>query len=206
MAIIPNRRSKLPAHSTHGYPIKWMTNLSRLDHKGLLTLMNKVIQSDNTIGFVEPLNKTEGLAHIKGLHENVTRRRQYLLVAKRSDEHVGMVILTPSRLPNCRHQAALTCCIIHPRYRRKGILQEATFKVVEKCEELSIERLVIDVRTNSHGHKLWSKLGFEPFGQLDDYARIKGKIYSGTYMSISVERMKEVIQKDFSRLRRATVS
>jgi len=174
--------------------LEWVDHFNERDERELLVLMNAVILKDNTIGFIEPLSQDSGRELLNGLHKNLVQKHQYLLVARSGDVFVGMVILTPNRLPNCRHLAELTRCIIHPQFRGKGILQEATLKVITKCEELKLDRLVLDVRTQSQGYGLWNKLGFEPFGLLEDYARINGKVYSGTYMSARVERLKKVFQ------------
>ena len=171
--------------------LEWLTDIRPLDADGIVTLMNCIIERENTIGFVERLTQIQQAEIVDGLAGEIKKNRKHVLVARSEEKIIGLVILTPHLLPNCRHLAELTRGIIHPLYRRRGILQRAFIAIVEKCELLHISRLVLDVRTGSPGHALWSKVGFEPFGVLADYVRIDGVPQSGTFMTASLEQLRE---------------
>src|SRR5690606_41647008 len=67
-------------------------------------------------------------------------------------------------LPNCRHRAELSKGFLHPDYRRQHLMSAVVDAVVEKAEALQIEQLVLDVRENSHAHRVWQGLGFRSYG------------------------------------------
>jgi ribosomal protein S18 acetylase RimI-like enzyme len=157
--------------------------------------MNQILRYETTIGFPGPLDPVEGERLIASLTEDVKTRRAHVLVAEQADKIVGQLILTPHRLPNCKHLIELSRGIIDPSFRGAGLALSAFKEIAHKCEEIGGEVIYLDVRAGTVAAEMWKSFGFEPFGKLSDYARVNGRRYQGLYMSQTVASLKETLER-----------
>jgi hypothetical protein len=158
----------------------------------IFELMNLVLENEDTIGFPEPLTVEEGGKVLGSLARAIKHGNKLLLLMREqhSDRIVGHLILTQSALPNCRHVAEISRVFVHPNYRGVSSIRIGLREVLDKCSQLGIELLTLDVRANTRVHKLWQALGFDTIGVMQDYARVNGESFPGCYMyqSVSVLR------------------
>lgn len=175
--------------------LEWPNMLSDQKQLEILELMNLVLESEDTIGFPEPLSPEKGRKVVGSLAESIKEGSKHLMLLH--EEHtgriVGHLILTPSALPNCRHVAEISRVFVHPEYRGISSIRIGLKEVLEKCSRIGIETLTLDVRANTRIHKLWQALGFDTIGIMQDYARVEGKSYAGCYMYQSVSVLKDRI-------------
>ena len=183
--------------------LRWLDEIDSKTGAGILNVMNNVLKFETTIGFPGPLDPAEGARLIAGLDDDVKAKRCHVLIAEQGDGVVGQLILTPHRLPNCRHQVELSRGIIDPSFRGAGLALNAFKEIAKKCEEIGAEVIYLDVRAGTVAAELWKSFGFVPFGRLADYARVNGRRYQGLYMSQKVSSLKEHLER-ISQGRRAT--
>lgn len=171
--------------------LRWLTEIDNRTSEGLLSLLNRVLQTETTIGFPGPLDHSRGTELIRMLDEDVRAYRRHVLVATDKDCVVGQLILTPHSLPNCRHLIEVSRGVIDPSYRGTGLAFRAFEEVANKSELLGCEVLYLDVRAGTVAAEMWKSFGFTTFGLLPDYARVGGKRYKGLFMHQSVSDLRQ---------------
>lgn len=174
-----------------GVSWSWLDALddSRVD--ALAQLMNRVLRVDDTVGYPGPISHDEAVRCMRDLREAVRTRRQLVLVAEQNGRVVGKLVLTPAGSPNNRHTGWITRTMVDPDLRRLGVVAFGVPSLVEKCEELGIEQVCIDVRAGTPAESIWRHLGFEEMGRLADYARVRGTTHEGVYMVQAISAMKQ---------------
>ena len=175
--------------------LRWLHELNRDKAIESLSVMNRVLAKETTIGFPAPLEEATGLSMLGCLDADIKAGRKHVLVAEKAGRIIGQVILTPNSLPNCRHIIELSRGMIDSSLRGGGLTLRAFEEIVSKCEELGKELICLDVREGTTSAALWKHFGFEAFGVLDDYARVGDKRYRGVYMSQTVQSLKQKLGK-----------
>ena len=148
----------------------------------VLELYNDSIRTDDILGYQQPLRPDEGRQVIARLGEAMTRREKYFFGIYSHTRLIGMALLTPNLLPNCRHMVEWSKGIIHSSFRGRGVLQPALKALAARCAVMGWEIVTLDVRADSRSHRIWSLAGFQEYGRLPDYARIGARSYAGVYM------------------------
>ena len=175
---------------TKSFTYDWVDQLNGELIEQVRGLFNAVLETETVIGFPGPLRQDEGNDFFDGLGLDVRLKRKQLLIIRTDEARaVGMVILSQNSQPNCRHIAELSKSIIHPDYRGQGILDDGLKAVIVRCQEIGVEVVTMDVRKNSRAEKIWRQLGFVPFGELADYARVNGRQEAGVFMSAHLHEL-----------------
>ena len=191
-ALTSSRQTAPVTLSQRTYTV-WPASLDDALQKQILELMNRVLETEDTIGFPGPLSQQEGAKIVQSLAAAVSEGAKHVLLMfeQGTDRLIGHLIMTPSGLPNCRHVAEISRVFVHPDYRGLGAIRVGFRYIVEKCQALGVEILTLDVRADTRIHKLWTAMGFETIGTMQDYARIGGKSYAGCYMYQSLRTLQE---------------
>lgn len=162
----------------------------------ILKAMNRVLEREDTIGFPGPLSYHDGMEIISELNSAVLAGHVHVLLARNSEgDIVGHSLLSQKQLPNCRHVGEISRTFADPSYRGLTILRLGVKAILEKCDQLSIEMLQLDVRAGTRIYELWKRMGFEPIGIMPDYARVNGKKLNGCYMYQTVQELKNKWQQ-----------
>jgi len=165
----------------------WPSSLSLLDMKQMIELMNTVAVRETTLGFHEPLDMNAGMALMDGMLADVKKGAIHLLIARDDTQRiVGMIVLAPQTLPARRHIVELRRCVIDPAYRGQ-FLVEGWEVTLEKVQLLQCDVMILDVRSDGKAEQLWRRLGFQEYGRMDDYARVRGRIITGYYLRAYVK-------------------
>ena len=171
-----------------GFIYEWVEQLDSSMVGQIRGLFNAVLETETVIGFPRPLRSDEGSDFFEGLAFDIRLKRKQLLMIREGGEHAaGMVILAQNSQPNCQHIAELSKCIIHPVYRGQRILDEGLKVVIARCQDIGVDIVTMDVRKGSRAEKIWLQLGFVPFGELGDYARVNGRREAGIFMSANIQ-------------------
>ena len=186
--------------------LRWLDEINDEMGAGILNVMNNVLKYETTIGFPGPLEPAAGERLIANLNEDVKAKRSYVLIAEQGGTVVGQLILTPHRLPNCKHLVELSRGIIDPSFRGAGLALSAFKEIAKKCDEIGGEVIYLDVRAGTVAAELWKSFGFVPFGKLADYARVNGRRYQGLYMSQKTSSLKEHLERISNGRKGATLS
>jgi predicted GNAT family N-acyltransferase len=169
--------------------LEFVNELSVQDMDAIVVLLNQVAVRETTMGYHETLSVTAGRAVARNIGEEIRKGTSHVLVARDANGTiVGMITLTPQQLPARKHIVEMKRCVIHEDFRGTMLL-DGLRAVLEKTEELGCDRVVIDVRSDGP-EKLWRRLGFEEFGRLADYARVRGNVIAGVYMQASTAQLR----------------
>lgn len=167
----------------------WLPEIDGTTAGEIVELYNSALQTETIIGYAEPLAPEAARKVVEELASSIRERRQDFFAVRSESKLVGMALLTPSSLPNCRHRAELSKGIILGEWRGQGIVKTALAEIARHCLRRDISMLTLDVREGSRAHRLWEALGFQPYGRLEDYARVNGAPFPGLFMYIAAERL-----------------
>jgi len=169
---------------------RWVDELSDDLMARIRALFNASLELDDLIGFPGPLPDGPAAPYLDRLQLELAARQQRLLVACDDDgDIVAMTLLAPNPQPNCRHIAEVSKCVVHPKCRGRGIVKEGFRELLAYCRSSGIDVLTLDVRKKTRAESLWRALGFQPYGELPDYARVGGHTYAGVYLWARVEEL-----------------
>ena len=165
---------------------KFISNENAFDSikNSWIKLLSITLKDDFILGFDDTFFSNENLVnqYTEQIKSEINRGELVLLVATYENEIIVCCTLKFSKQQTTNHICDLQKGLIHPKYRRNGLLEKSLAHIASYCIEQNIELLTLDVRTNSIGHKVWVKSGFDTYGELDDYCRFDGKSYSGCFM------------------------
>lgn len=160
----------------------WPTSINAAIGAGIVSLYNDAIKHTDVIGYQTALDEAQGRALIATIQGELHRKETALMLIRDGDQCVGMVLLSSSDMPNCRHIASLSKGIIRSDYQKLGLVRGIFLSVCDYCDVNHHSLILMDVRENSFPHKLWQRFGFTEYGRLADYARINGVSHPGVYM------------------------
>lgn len=173
------------------YRWQWVTELDNADIERLADFLGRVLVVDNTVGFPGPIPPERAREAICKMGEEVQSGRWHVFTGDFKGRPVAQCVLVPNTSPNNKHTAWIIRTMIDPEFRKHGLVRTGMKKLVERCESLGVEVLLIDVRAGTPAEAIWRHLGFQSIGVLPDYARIDGKSYEGLFMYIRVADLKE---------------
>lgn len=160
----------------------WPNNLSQTDMRQMTELMNTVAVKETTLGFYEPLDIGAGMALMEGLQADIRKGICHLLIARDITQTiVGMIVLAPQTLPARRHIVEFRRCVIDPGHRGQFLL-DGWDLVLRKVQQLNCDVISLDVRSDGKAEQLWRRLGFQEYGRMEDYARVRGRIITGYFL------------------------
>jgi predicted GNAT family N-acyltransferase len=162
---------------------EWLEKLSGQDMLEMVALMNQVAVRETTMGYHDPLSPQVGRELMEGIDDELRSGICHLLVARdpaAGDRIVGMVTLAPYKLPARKHIVEMKRCVIAEEHRGTFLL-DGFGVALEKCLALGCDRVVLDVRSDGP-EQLWRRLGFQEYGRMEDYARVRGRTVAGIYL------------------------
>ena len=158
--------------------------------------MNKVLETETTIGFGGPLSTEEGMRWMASTARAVASGDKHVLLFRDIDNKVvGHVLLTPNALPNCRHIGEISRTFVDADYRGVSVIRMGLRSVLDRADLLGIETIQLDVRAGTRIAKLWQALGYEVIGTMRDYARVDGESFDGLFMYQKVSVLRSRLGK-----------
>lgn len=179
------------AAAVEGVRCLWLDAVDERRAVHLARLLNRVLETDDTVGFPGPIPHEQALQVVAELDAAVRGGRSHLLVVENDERAVAQCVLVPSGSPNNRHVGWIFRTMVDPEMRHTGVVRLGMVHLAEKCEALGIEVLCIDVRAGTQAEMIWRHLGFQLIGVLPDYARVRGKSHEGLYMYQTVADLKK---------------
>jgi len=158
-----------------------------------IKLLSVTVDEDSILGFNQAffINNDLVSKYIGQTRADIQRGNIALLVATYKKKIIVCCTLKFSHQQTSHHICDLQKGLIHPDYRRNGLLEKSLAYIASVCIKRNIELITLDVRSNSIGHKIWNKCGFSTYGELEDYSRFNGKSYSGCFMKQSTQSLLE---------------
>lgn len=174
--------SPAPSAARHWF---WPTDLA--DYRTALGSMLRASAADDGIlGYGAEVTAADSDAFAADLERGVQEGSTHVLLGADATGTFAMCVVRPSAMVNCRHLAEVSKAYLDPRVRGTGAVVDLVAAVAARLAEIGVERLQIDVREDSHAHRVWSGFGFESFGVLEDYSRYGGVSHRGHYMTVTV--------------------
>jgi GNAT superfamily N-acetyltransferase len=123
-----------------------------------------------SVSFMHPLSPEKALAFWRGVAVGVAAGERALLVAEDADGIVGTVQLILAQPENQPHRADLAKMLVHRRARRQG-LGEALIRAAEAMAlECGKTLLMLDTTVGMDAERLYTRLGWLPFGVVPGHA------------------------------------
>lgn len=161
---------------------RWPDAIDATLGDAVIALYNDTIQTQTILGYTETLTPAQARNVMERMDESVRRREKYFFGIHHRERLVGMALLTPNSLPNCRHIVEWSKGIIHTEFRGRGVLRCSLLALSRQCAAHGWERIILDVRAETRAHHLWVEMGFSEYGRLQDYARVDGVSHAGAYL------------------------
>jgi GNAT superfamily N-acetyltransferase len=174
-----------------GFRFHWPDAVDEQQRVRLARLLNRVLETDDTVGFPGPIPHEQALQVIAELDVAIRAGRSHVLVVENDERAIAQCVLVPNGSQNNRHVGWIFRTMVDPEMRRTGVVRLGMIHLAEKCDALGIEVLCIDVRAGTPAEMIWRHLGFQLFGTLPDYARVGGKSHAGLYMYQTVSDLKK---------------
>ncbi|MEW9502466.1 GNAT family N-acetyltransferase [Jeotgalibacillus marinus] len=97
---------------------------------------------------------------------------------------IGVVTLVPNKLIKIQHKANILAMYVTPSQRGEGVGAQLMEKAIEQAKRLpSIEQVLLTVvESNLPAKKLYSSLGFVPFGLEKNAMKVNGEYVDEEYM------------------------
>jgi L-amino acid N-acyltransferase YncA len=170
--------------------IGFVKELTRQDMEDVVALLDQVALKETTNGYYEPLSSDLRRELMESINDGLKKGVCHVLIARNEAYRIiGMITLEQQQLPAQKHIIAVKRCVIDDTYRGSMLLSQGLINVLDKAKDLGCEQMILDVRSDGPV-ELWRRLGFQEYGRLEDYARIRGDVYCGVYMSASVRDLR----------------
>lgn len=170
----------------------------RIYKNSILNLLKQSVQDDAILGFSESdMTHDDWERYFTTLEEAVKEKILNFIIGKtRTDitEIVSICQIKRSLQPTTQHVADLQKGFIDPQYRGGHLLKNTLFAIAQHCQSQKIELITLDVRENTHAHKVWLRCGFKVYGILEDYSRYNGVSYKGVYMAQPTQQLYQFAQ------------
>jgi len=170
------------------FQYRWLSDVTDSNKSQIQQLFLASIKDEGMLGFDES-DIDQITSFVNKLAVKVAGNiSQVLLIIEESNATpAGIVVFTQTQHKTSRHIAELSKVIIDPDFRGSGILKNGLREVCLWALELGVSRFIFDVREGTASAKLWSALGFETYGRLEDYSHYKEQKYAGLFMTASIQ-------------------
>ena len=157
----------------------------------IVALMRHTTAGAPIIGFAEEISDAQATGYIAELRANLAAGKIRLLtIFTGRGLLIGLCTLRRNLNPNNSHITDLAKGMIREEFRGAAVLPAAFHEIAMQCERDGVELLTLDVRAETPAYHAWKRFGFESYGFLADYARVKGQVLSGHFMSQKVADLK----------------
>nr|BBH87506.1 N-acetyltransferase [Thermosporothrix sp. COM3] len=137
----------------------------------LTHLLQTVVATGASIGFLPPLDTKEAEAYWHGVFQDITRQTTILLLARIAEQIVGSVQLALATKPNALHRAEVQKLFVHPEQQGRGIGRALMQALEQVAREHKRSLLVLDTRLGDTAEQLYRKLGYQEAGIIPEFAR-----------------------------------
>ena len=150
--------------------------LRRLDHPSdaeldaLAEVLVDCVEGGASVSFMHPLSHDRALAFWQRIAQDVRDGKRALIVAEDDAGICGTVQLVLDVPENQPHRAELVKMLVHRRARRHGLGATLMRAAESTARECGRTLLVLDTVTDSAGERLYTRLGWQRFGVVPNYA------------------------------------
>jgi acetyltransferase len=155
----------------------------------LVELLQDVVNSGGTIGFMPPVSSEEASSYWQDVIQALRGPLRVLVVARDGDAVVGSAQLDLCGRSNGLHRAEVTKVMVHSEHRKKGIGAQLMRAIETPAKLEGRSTLVLDTREGDDGVRLYEREGYVVAGVIPDYARsADGSLHATVYMYKLLEK------------------
>ncbi len=133
-------------------------------------LLVETVANGGSVGFMHPLDRAIAARFWENGLAAVARGERILLGAWEGDMMVGTVTLLVDCPPNQPHRAEIAKLMTRMSHRGRGVASMLLRAAERHAEDLGRWLLVLDTATDGGASSLYKRLGFQPAGEIPDYA------------------------------------
>jgi acetyltransferase len=149
----------------------------------LVQLLQNVVNSGGTVGFMPPLGFTEATTFWHGVIEAINASPRVLLVARDGEAIVGTAQLDPCTRSNGLHRAEVMKVMVDGSQRNQGIGAALMQAIETEARALRLRTLVLDTRKGEASERLYARVGYTRAGEIPDFAKsADGSLHTTVYM------------------------
>lgn len=152
-------------------------HISRIDRPtvselaALEVLLRDSVENGASVGFILPVDNQPLRAYWQGVANEVRDGTCILLVLTEDGIIAGSVQLDLCMKPNGMHRAELRKMLVHSRYRRRGFGRALMAAAETVARDARRRLIVLDTESRSAGQQLYGAVGYQPAGEIPNYAR-----------------------------------
>jgi acetyltransferase len=155
----------------------------------LVTLLQDVVNSGGTIGFMPPVSSEEASTYWQDVIQALRGPLRVLVVARDGETAVGSAQLDLCGRSNGLHRAEVMKVMVHSEHRKKGIGAQLMRAIETQAKLEGRSTLVLDTREGDDGVRLYEREGYVVAGVIPDYARsADGSLHATVYMYKLLEK------------------
>ena len=149
----------------------------------LVALLQDVVNSGGTIGFMPPVSSEEAHAYWQDVIQALQGPLRVLVVAREGETLVGSAQLDLCGRSNGLHRAEVMKVMVHSQQRKKGIGAQLMRAIETQAKLEGRSTLVLDTREGDDGVRLYQREGYVAAGVIPQYARsADGSLHATVYM------------------------
>lgn len=153
------------------YRIQRLTEHQAGSHLDALTdLLLDAVEGGASVGFLHPLDESEGRAYWEVVLSALSSGQRVLLVALEGDSVLGSVQLGLVRWPSQGHRAEVMKLLVRRQDRRRGIGSALMRSAESEAPGRGRTLLVLDTLHGDDAERLYTKLGYSTVGVVPRYA------------------------------------
>jgi len=138
--------------------------------EALCDVLIDCVEGGASVSFMHPFGRDRALAFWQRIAQDVRDGKRALIVAEDDAGICGTVQLVLDLPENQPHRAELVKMLVHRRARRQGL----AYSLMRAAESTALEHgrtlLVLDTVTGSTAERLYTRLGWQRFGVVPNYA------------------------------------
>jgi acetyltransferase len=154
----------------------------------LVELLQDVVNSGGTIGFMPPVSSEEASIYWQDVMQALRGPLRVLVVARDGNTRDGGAVIGSAQLDLCGrsnglHRAEVMKVMVHSQHRKKGIGAQLMQAIETQAKLEGRSTLVLDTREDDDGVRLYKREGYVAAGVIPEYARsADGSLHATVYM------------------------
>jgi GNAT superfamily N-acetyltransferase len=150
--------------------IRSLAAIGEAEVEGLSDVLIDCVEGGAGVSFMLPMTRAKAQAYWRRMAASLARGERLVLVAEEADGTiVGTVQIALDQPENQPHRGDLAKMLVHRRARRRGI-GAALLAAAERSALAAGKTLLVLDTANDDAERLYARNGWQPCGQIPDYA------------------------------------